>query len=119
MTKKCTILVVDDDQGMRETLSDIFSEMGHDTAVAGDGYDAIKLVRERPYDLVLIDIKMPGMNGVETFRRIKEVRPGLKVVMMTAFALDELIEEARSLGAVEVLFKPLQLDKLEPFLTLA
>ncbi len=119
MTRKCSVLIVDDDNGMTETLSDIFSEMGHEVSVAGDGFKAIKLVEARPYDLVLMDIKMPKMNGVETFRRLREVRPELKVVMMTAFALDELITEARRLGAADVLFKPLQIDKLEPFLVVA
>ncbi len=117
MCKKRRVLVVDDDPGMTETLSDIFIEMGHDVAVAGNGFEAIRLVKDRPFDLAFIDIKMPGMNGVETFKGIKKLRPAIKVVMMTAFALDELIDEARRFGALDVLSKPLQMDKLESFLT--
>ncbi len=118
MVKKCSVLIVDDEPGMTETLSDIFLEMGHDVAVAADGFEAIKMVRKRSFDLALIDIKMPGMNGVEAFREIKAICPSIKVVMMTAFALDELIEEARSLGAVDVFIKPLQIDKMGPILAM-
>lgn len=119
MVKKSSVLIVDDDSGTTETLSDIFTEMGHNVSMAKDGLEAIKLVSERHYDLALIDIKMPGMNGVEAFRKIKAIRPSVKVVMMTAFALDELIEEARDLGAVDVLYKPLEMDKMEAFLSMA
>ena len=119
MVKKCSVLLVDDEPGMTETLSDIFIEMGHEVAVAKDGPEAVRLVQERRYGLALIDIMMPGMNGIEVLKKVKEVRPAIKVVMMTAFALDELIEEARSLGAVDVLFKPLQIEKLKPLLAMA
>jgi len=116
---KKKILVVDDDSGMTETLSDIFIEMGHDVTVANSGYEAVRLVKERHFDFALIDIKMPGMNGVDTFKEIKKIEPSIKVVMMTAFALDELIDDARRLGALDVLSKPLQMDKLDSFLRMA
>ncbi len=118
MDKKASILIVDDDHGMTETLSDIFSELGHEVIVAGDGFEALELVRERDFDVAFIDIKLDGMNGVETFRRIKRIRAGLKVVMMTAYAHSQLIEEARREGASDVLYKPLDIDEMMPLITL-
>ncbi len=114
--KKIRVLVVDDDHGMRETLRDILGEMGHDVSLAGNGHEALELVQRQDFDIAFIDIKMPGINGVETFRRIKKIQPGLRVVMMTAFALGELIDEARREGAVDILYKPLQIDKMKPLL---
>jgi len=118
MEKKIRVLISDDDPGMRETLSDILSEMGHEVVTAGDGFEAIKLAKERPFDLAFIDIKMPVLNGVDTFKEIQRLQPEIKVVMITAFALDELIDEARRFGALDVLFKPLKIDNLKGFLNI-
>ena len=114
--KRRRVLIVDDDRGMTETLRDILLEMGHDVRVALCGLEALRLVREWRFDIAFIDIRMPGMNGVETLRRVKEILPDLRVVMMTAYALGELIDEARREGAEDILYKPLQIDKMKPLL---
>jgi two-component system nitrogen regulation response regulator NtrX len=68
MEKKCSILIVDDDSGMTETLADVLDDMGYTVAVAGDGFAAIYKINRESYDVTLMDIKMPRMNGLETFK---------------------------------------------------
>ncbi len=110
--KKVSILVIDDDTGMTETMKDILDEHGMEVAIANDGYYAINLVNERSFDIILSDIKMPGINGVETLKEIKKIRPNIRVIMMTAYTSDELVEEAKEEGAYKVVFKPLPVGEL-------
>ncbi|MEE9591247.1 MAG: response regulator [Thermodesulfobacteriota bacterium] len=116
MEKKCSILIVDDDSGMTDTLTDVFDEMGYTVAVAEDGFAAIDKIKRELYDVALMDIKMPRMNGVETFKEIKKINPSMKVIMMTAYAMEELIKEALREGALDVIHKPLDIDKVVSFL---
>lgn len=116
MTKKVSILIVDDDLGMTETLSDILDDMDYDVAVAGDGYRAIEMIGAMAYDIVLMDIKMPGINGVETFKEVKRISPSTKVIMMTAYSVEDLIKEALEGGAYGIIYKPLDIDKVMDFI---
>ncbi len=109
----CTsILVVDDDIGTCQTLLDILQAKGYQVDTARDGFQAISKVKERPFDVILLDIKMPGMNGVETYKEIKKIYFGIKVIMITAYAVEDLIREAYQEGAYEVIRKPLEVDSL-------
>ena len=112
MGDKASILIVDDDDGMCETLSDIMEDKGYRVHVAMDGYRAIEQVREVTFDVILMDIRMPGMNGVDTFRMVKSIQPDAAVVMMTAYAVEDLIMEALREGAYTVLYKPLDLERM-------
>ena len=112
MDDKASILIVDDDEGMCETLSDIMEDRAYRPVVAFNGYEAVEKVREAPFDVILMDIKMPGMNGVETLKEIKKTRPDAVVVMMTAYAVEDLIKEALREGAYGVLYKPLDMDRM-------
>ena len=112
MDEKASILIVDDDVGMCETLFDIMEDRDFRPTIASDGYEAIEKVREAAFDAILMDIKMPGMNGVETFKQIKSIRPKTVVVMMTAYAIEGLIEEALREGAYGVLRKPLNVKRM-------
>ena len=112
MNDKVSILIVDDDDGMCETLSDIMEDKGYRAFIALDGYEAIEKVREVDFDVILMDIRMPGMNGVETFKRIKSIQPGIAVVMMTAYAVEDLIMEALREGAYGVLYKPFEMERM-------
>lgn len=112
MDEKTSILIVDDDHGMTETMSDILDDKGYDIAVAGDGYRAIEMIRERAYDIALMDIRMPGINGVDTFKKIKQINPSTKVIMMTAYSVEDLVKEALREGAYGVMYKPLNIDKV-------
>lgn len=106
------ILLVDDDSGMVETLSDILRARRYDVVTADSGESAVERVRESAFDVVLMDIQMPGLNGVEALQAMKAMKPDLKVIMMTAFTRDDLVQEARRASAVAVVSKPLELDQV-------
>ncbi|HUY01434.1 MAG TPA: response regulator [Candidatus Deferrimicrobium sp.] len=112
MKKDTKILVVDDDSGMCETLADILNEIGYSTNIANNGYQAIEMTKNDNFNIVLMDIKMPNIDGVETFKQMKLIRPSMKVIMMTAYTKDSLVEKAFKEGAYEVFDKPLDMDKL-------
>lgn len=116
MSDPLEILIVDDDLGMAETLGDILEAKGYQVRLASGGRQAIALLSSRPADVVLLDIKMPEMNGVEVLRRIRSLCPSALAVMMTAYALPDLIAEAEQEGVVAVLAKPLPLDRILEFL---
>jgi DNA-binding NtrC family response regulator len=111
-SKNKRILVVDDDQGIRSSLSRILRSYGHEVQVAKDGLEAIGFCNEFPPDLLLIDIRMPGIDGVETFRRLRERWPSLVAIFMTAYSSSEKSVEAEQRGAISVLAKPLNLARL-------
>ena len=106
------VLIVDDDKGMVSTLSDILGACDYQVAVASSGHEAIDRARADTPHVVVMDIRMPGLNGVDTFRELKRLAPDSYVVFMTAYATSELVEEARREGAVEVLPKPIDMERL-------
>jgi DNA-binding NtrC family response regulator len=112
MTEFMDILIVDDDEGMTETLADIIEDFGHNVEIANDGYLGIEKFTDNNYDLVFMDIKMPGINGVETFKKFKSIKPDAKVFMMTAYSLEDLIREALDEGAYGIIYKPLDIKTI-------
>jgi CheY-like chemotaxis protein len=110
--KQPKIMVVDDDPGMRFTLEAIMEDEGYDVTVVEDGHQAIQLAKETHFALIFMDIKMPGINGVDAYREIKMVSPGSVVVMMTGYSVPELIKEALEEGAYAVLYKPLTMEQV-------
>jgi DNA-binding NtrC family response regulator len=106
-----SILIVDDNASQCKTMSLILRHKGYTVATANDGPEAIKTVRERPFDVIFMDIKMPLMNGVETYRRIKEVQPKALVIMMTAYAVEDLVQQAMEEGAYGIVYKPLDIER--------
>lgn len=116
MPEPLDVLIVDDDLGMAETLGDILEAKGYRVRQAFGGRQALAALAERPADVVLLDIKMPEMNGVEVLRRIRERCPAALTLMMTAYALPDLIADAEAEGAVAILAKPLPLDPILGFL---
>lgn len=110
MTHK--IMVVDDDTDLRITLQEILIGKGREVLAAKDGFQAIELASEGNIDLIFMDIRMPGMDGVETFLKIKEILPNCTVVMMTGYAVESLIERALSEGAKACLNKPVSIDEI-------
>ena len=106
------VLIVDDDNGIRFTLEGIIEDEGYPVRGAADGYKAIELVKETAFHWVFMDIRMPGMNGVETYLEIKKIRPEAKVVMMTGFSVEDLVKKALEEGVYAVLYKPLPVEQV-------
>ena len=112
MTNKKTILVVDDDLAHRTMLKTLLSGWGYSVAAAGDGDEAVALVHERPFDLILMDIRMAKVSGLAALAEIKAFNPAIPVVIMTAYASVETAKEALKKGAYDYLTKPLDFDEL-------
>ncbi len=106
------ILVVDDERDLGYLLGAILRLKGHEVIPVFDGYQAIEEVKTTHYDLIMMDIRLPGINGVEAFIQIKEIDPGVKVIMMTGFAVEGLIEESLQQGAYACIHKPFDLEKV-------
>lgn len=98
------ILVVDDEPGMLETLNDILVAAGYEVTVAGNGERALELIRLGGFDAVLMDVRMPGMDGVEVV--VEAGAPPPPVILMTAYALEERLKTAREARVHAVLHKP-------------
>lgn len=109
---KTNILVVDDLHSVRLTLGGILEDEGYNVVTAEDGYQAIEAVRKTHFDLIFMDIKMPGINGVQTFREVKKIDPKAVVIMMTAYSVEELVKEALAEGAYTIVYKPFDIDKI-------
>jgi two-component system, NtrC family, response regulator HydG len=107
------ILVVDDDPDICLNLTDILTDLGYRVDYALDGPSALELVRRRPYDVALLDLKMPGMDGLTLYRQIKNHRAGTVSMLVTAYAGQATTEEALSAGAWKVVAKPVDLAKLK------
>ena len=106
------IMVVEDDSALRMTFQELLIDEGWDVVSAEDGYQAINLASDGQIALVLMDIMMPGMNGVEAFMAIKKILPDCVVVMMTGFAEVHLLKKALSEGAMTILRKPVEIENL-------
>ncbi len=107
------ILVVDDERSMRELLAIVLKREGYEVLLADNGRMAVEVLRRQPIDLVISDIKMPDMSGVEVLRAAKQVDHDVPVVMITAFASTETAVEAMRLGACDYLSKPFDVDELK------
>jgi len=107
-----SIIVVDDDVDTCRNLSDILSDLGYQVDTANDGPSALELVRKKTYDIALLDLKMPGMDGLELYREIKKLQAATVAMVVTAYAGATTAEEAMSAGAWRVLPKPVDLPKL-------
>jgi DNA-binding NtrC family response regulator len=115
MTKKARILVVDDEPAMREALYDWLKEDGYDVGLAEGGKEAVAMAGEKNWDVILLDLKMPGMDGLETLRRLKaeDVDTDAEILMMTAYATVDTAVQAMKEGAFDYLVKPFAPDEVE------
>lgn len=112
MARSLKILVVDDDVDAADSLAELFELEGHTVHVAYSGERAIEAYRETDFDIAFMDIMMPGKNGVESFFEIRKLRPSARVYMMTGYSVEQLIEQAIEHGAMGILSKPIDLDKV-------
>lgn len=111
MDKK-KVLIVDDQNGIRILLMEVFNSEGYTTFQAANGKAALDIVSTESPDLVLLDMKIPGMDGLEILKHIKEINPAIKVIMMTAYGELDMIKEATKLGALMHFTKPFDIDEM-------
>ncbi|MGB7344183.1 MAG: response regulator [Pirellulaceae bacterium] len=111
MLKK-RILVVDDHPDICASMKDILDDAGFDVNVALDPQEALRQVAEQSFDLVLLDYQMPGMNGAALFKKIRQIRPDMQAIMITAYAGQSGAQEILGHGARKVLSKPLDVQGL-------
>ena len=112
MTQRKTVLVVDDDDAHRTMLRTLVGGWGYDIVEADDGSTAMEKVKEQPFDLILMDVRMLKVSGLEALERIKAFNPAIPVTIMTAYSSVETAVEALKKGAYDYLTKPLDFDKL-------
>lgn len=106
--KSQKVLVVDDADFMRMILEDILTQQGYTVLLAKDGQGCLDILQDEAVDVCVLDICMPGMHGIEVLRRIKEERPGLRVVMLSALSQESSVKQALQLGADAFVVKPFQ-----------
>ena len=112
MAEQSHILVVDDEEALRNVLSSELSSSGYEVSTAGDGDEAIRAIQNKKFHLVLLDIKMPHVDGFEVLRFIKKNYPTLKVIMLTGFADLKNAIESKKHGAEDFVSKPYDLVDL-------
>lgn len=113
MMDRARLLIVDDNEGVRHLVSRWLERAGFSVEQASDGFEALEKIKERVPDVVLADIRMPKMDGIELTRRIKQEWPSVKVVLMTAFSSPQTIARAKKEGVDDYLEKPFTKDQVE------
>jgi two-component system, NtrC family, response regulator AtoC len=107
-----TILIIDDDDQLRKSFNKLLGEEGYHSKCAASGEAGLKLIQEEIPDLVILDMRLPGMNGFETFKGIHEMEPKLPVIIMTAFGTTDTAIEATKMGAFDYILKPFDIPEM-------
>jgi len=110
MRDTAVILVVDDNPSMAKTLADIMGIKGFEVHAAYSGLEALAILQNQPVDILLTDVIMPDMNGVELYRKTRKAFPKLTTILMTAYAADDIIHQGLAEGIKTVLTKPLDIE---------
>ncbi len=106
------LLIVDDQYGIRILLNEVFQKEGYQTFQASNGMQALQIVEQDRPDLVLLDMKIPGMDGIEILKRLKEMDQTIEVFIMTAYGELDMIQQAKDLGARTHFAKPFDIDEI-------
>ncbi|PLT31674.1 response regulator [Peribacillus deserti] len=106
------VLIVDDQFGIRILLNEVLQREGYETFQAANGPQALDIVNKYPPDLVLLDMKIPGMDGIEILKRMKQIDQNIRIIIMTAYGELDMIQEARDLGALTHFAKPFDIDDI-------
>lgn len=110
MSESISILVVDDNPAMADSLSDILEAKGFTVYAAASGPEALEILQKQPVDILLTDVIMANMNGLELYRETRKTYPSLITIFMTAYSADELIQQGMAEGVKVVLTKPLDIN---------
>jgi two-component system, NtrC family, response regulator HydG len=117
MKRQASVLVVDDNKDLLNTFALILKRKGYIVDTAEDGLQALDKFGKRPFDVVLMDVIMPGLNGIDTLHKMREISSRAKVILMTAYCEDEQMQKAISEGACGALYKPVNIAKLMELLS--
>jgi excisionase family DNA binding protein len=112
-TSRSTVLVVDDEEAIRDLMVTALATKTRDVLTAGSGEEALETLKRADVDLVLLDLAMPGMNGVDTFREIHALRPALPVIIVTAYPDSDLMVKALEIGPFTMVSKPVDLAQIQ------
>ncbi len=108
-----SILVVDDEAIVRESIRDWLKDAGYQVSVAESGEEALKMIQKQDFGVMILDLRLPGINGIDVLKRAKTLKPDIKSIVITAYPTMLTQEEATKLGAIDYLIKPIFPDKLE------
>ncbi len=117
--KKRKILLVEDETVVREALRDWLIEDGYDVDVAENGEEALKKIKEEEFGVIVLDLKLPGIDGLQVFEEAKELKPETRGVIITAYPSKETLEKAKGLGLLDYLSKPFKAEDLEKIINKA
>ena len=106
------LLVVDDEEDFLETLVKRLNKRNIDATGVSSGEKALEIINEKPFDVVVMDVKMPGLDGIETLRELKKVNPGIEVIILSGHASVDAAMDGMRLGAYEYLLKPCEIEEL-------
>ena len=107
-----SVLIIDDDVDHAESIADILALRGYEVVLAYSGEEGVDTFRQSDFDMILLDVKLPGMNGLETLFEFKKIRPEARIIMMTGYSVEQLLAQAVDNGALGVLRKPFQVEEL-------
>jgi len=110
--KPYSVLVVDDEEEFVTTLVERLQLRAIDAEGATRGAEALEMLQKKEFDIILLDVKMPGIGGLEVIRRIKAAHPKTEVILLTGHSSEEAIEEGKNAGALEYLMKPVDIEDL-------
>ncbi len=113
MEKRANILVIDDEENIRELLRELFEDENLSVSTASSGEEGIEIAKEKSFDVVITDLKMPGMNGIEVIRKFKEKNSNTTVIVITGYPTIESAIEAMKEGAYDYILKPFNLDQIK------
>ncbi len=106
------VLIVDDQFGIRTLLNEILQKEGYEVFQAANGIQALEIVNKHAPDLVLLDMKIPGMDGLEILQELKKIDPHIRVIIMTAYGELDMIEQTKTLGALAHFSKPFDIEEI-------
>ncbi len=109
---KPRILIVDDEERFRNTMKRLLDAEGHKAQAAGSALEALDILSKESFDVVILDVRMPEMTGVEALKRIRKIDPYMEVIIMTGYASVDTAREIMSTGAFDYLFKPYSIETL-------
>jgi len=107
------LLIVDDQKGIRRLLTEVFLEYGYDIESCGNGIKALEVIPQFKPDLIIMDVKMPGMNGIDVLKKLREKDKDIQVIMMTAYGDQYYVNQAEELGIAGFIIKPFDLNALK------